>query len=168
MQLGTPFPKQALVLLCASTFAITLTFAQRRNDSTSFSDCATQMRTLENALYETGDNIFALNHAYYPASQRTSRFIRVHFTFLDELGEKDVGCKVTYIWAVGGFLFFQPPLLFQYNSLFFNFPNNELNDVNFTLPYECRPLVLLNDSSECSCIRREERLEILTQQVCIF
>ena len=134
----------------------------------NFSDCATQMSTLENALYQSGDNIFQLNRIFYPPSMRTTRFITVTYTFLDQLGEEGGdGCNVTYIWAVGGFLFFQPPSLFEFNSLFFNYPDNNLTNVDLQLPHECRPLVQLNDSDVCSCTLNSERLEILTQQVSV-
>ena len=131
-----------------------------------FEDCASQMSTLEDALYETGDNIFELNKVFYPPSKRTSRFIRVTYIFLDEMGEDD-GCNVTYIWAIGGFLFFQPPSLFELNSLFFNYPNNNLTRVKVKLPSDCRLLIQQTDPSEtgCSCLRDSMRLDILTQQV---
>ena len=130
-----------------------------------YKDCATKMSTLERALYETEGNIFQFNIVFYPPSMRTTRFIRVVYTFLNELGEDD-GCNVTYIWAIGGFLFFQPPVLFMYNSLFFNYPNNNLTYINLKLPFECRSLIQADEAEdECSCVGNSQRLEVLTQQV---
>ncbi len=59
--------------------------------------------------------LFELNKVFYPPSMPTSRFIQVRYTFLNEAGDDD-GCTVTYIWAIGILLFFQPPRLFTYNS----------------------------------------------------
>ena len=133
----------------------------------TFEDCGTQLSVLETALYETGDNLLQLNRVFYPPSMRTSRFIRVTYIF-NETGGDD-GCNVTYIWAIGGFLFFQPPTLFQLTSLFFNYPNNNLSDIYLKLPHECRALVQPNAStSVCSCSHDTESLDILTQQVHVF
>ena len=138
---------------------------QRSTLESLFEDCDSQMSTLETALYETKDNIFELNKVFYPPSMRTSRFIRVTYIFLNRNGEDD-GCNVTYIWAIGGFLFFQPPTLFQFNSLFFNYPNNDLTSVKLELPFPCRALIEAdNKTTGCSCLRDSARLEILTQQV---
>ena len=132
---------------------------------TNFSDCATKLSTLELALYETGDNLFEITQAFFPPSTRTSRYIRVTYKFLeDDNINEDQDCNVTYIWAVGGFLFFQPPTLFEYNSLFFNYPNNNLTDVPVVLPAECRPIV--EADGQCSCSQRNtQMLDVLTQQV---
>ena len=148
------------VLIAAAIFSFPAVI-----NAATFYDCATQISTLENALYETGDNIFHLNRIFYPPNTRTSRFARVTYVFLDEIGEEG-DCNVTYIWAIGGFNFFQPPTLFMFNSLFFNYPNNDLTELRLELPDECRPLVQDNESSAaCSCVHDSERLEILTQQV---
>ena len=154
--------KPVLLLLLVSVFSITS--AQNENIEL----CASQLEALENALYGTKDNLFELNSIFFPPSARTSRFIRVNYHFLDEAGESDEfdgGCLVTYIWAIGGFLFFQPPSLFRYNSLFFNYPNNNLTDLDLYLPYECQPLVLGPNTTDCSCLHDAKKLEILTQQV---
>lgn len=131
---------------------------------TNFSDCSTKLSTLELALFETGNNLFELTQVFYPPSTRTSKYIRVTYVFLEHDGiNEDQDCNVTYIWAVGGFLFFQPPTLFQYNSLFFNYPNNNLTDVPLVLPAECRPLIEVD--GECSCRRDSRMLDVLTHQV---
>ena len=132
----TSFLKQSVLFALVASF--TSTFAHIE----TVENCATQLRSLEYALYETRNNVFELNRIFFPPSARTSRFIRVHYHFLNEMGTHDYNdCLITYIWAVGEFLFFQPPSLFHYNSLFFNFPNNNLTDLDLFLPYECRPLV---------------------------
>lgn len=147
----------SLCLYCAGVTA-------GRNESYDYEDCPTRLSTLEHALYETDDNLFELNRVFYPPNMRTSRFIRVTYTFLDEMGEDD-GCNVTYIWATGILLFFQPPALFTYNTLYFNYPNNNLTDIQLRLPYECRPLIDRAVGLECSCISDSRRLHVLTQQV---
>ena len=128
----------------------------------SFEDCPTRLRVLEIALYETGNNLLELNRIFFPPNRETSRFIRVIYSFQNEAGELD-DCDVSYIWAIGGFLLMQPPTIFQFTSLFFNYPNNDLKELRLQLPYECRPLI----SSSCSCFGNETdlMLNIVTQQV---
>ena len=156
--------------LLFSIFAATIAAVSASNstsNSSVFEDCATKFSTLEQALYETGDNQFELNRVFYPPSVRTSRFIRVNYTFLNENGEDD-GCSIAYIWATGILLFFQPPAVFKYNSLYFNYPNNNLTALHLKLPYECRPLIrttVTESGSMCSCVFDSQKLDILTQQV---
>ena len=162
-----PAALNVVMLLTCVANAIALE-SETASTSESYKDCATKLSTLEQALYKTGDNTFQLNYIFYPPSQRTSRFIRVSYSFLNESGDAD-GCSISYIWAIGGFLFFQPPSLFQFNSLFFNYPNNDLSTLSLTLPFECRELIQVNASAgECSCLRDSLRLDILTQQVSII
>ena len=149
-----------------------LLFAASASASTAnYSDCPTRLSTLEQALYETEDNIFHLNTIFFPRSSRTSRFIRVIYSFQDdpELLENDSSCKnVAYIWAIGSFLFFQPPAVFFFTSLYFNYPNNDLNDLTLILPHECRPLVFSSETGRCACREddpRSDPLDVLTQQV---
>ena len=135
--------------------------------SANYSDCPTRLSTLERALYETGDNLFQLNRIFFPPSNRPSRFIRVTYRFLDEMDDRDgLLCNVTYIWAIGSFLFFQPPRVFMFNSLFFNYPNNDLTDLPLVLPSECRPLIRSEIDGECTCTIDSRLLDVLTQQVC--
>ena len=165
-------------LLLFATVAITVSFAQA-----NYSDCTTRLRILENALYDTGDNLFQLNRIFFPPSKRTSRFIRVSFIFEDseldnsnELNALDNSnelnginsnstCFVSYIWAIGSFLFFQPPTVFLFTSLFFNYPNNNLTILPLLLPEECRPLITSDVNGECSCKIDSYLLDVLTQQV---
>ena len=148
-----------LLLVLAVTATATAEELSHEND---FRACTSKMSTMEKALYETEGNVYQLNIIFYPPSMRTTRFIRVIYTFLNELGEDD-GCNVTYIWAIGGFLFFQPPTLFMFNSLFFNYPNNNLTNIHLRLPYECKGLI--QEDAHCSCVDASQRLEVLTQQV---
>ena len=156
----------ALALLVA-TVATSATTAAAANST--YEDCKSRLGTLERALFDSRDNAFQLNDIFFPPIKRPSRFIKVFYSFFNETGGED-GCNVTYFWAIGGFLFFQPPSLFKFNSLFFNYPNNDLNAIYIRLPYECRPLILVN-STECTCTRDSNRLGILTKQVilaCVY
>ena len=153
----------SLLLLLSLFHAIS---TENSSSDSEYEDCSTKLSTLERALYETGDNALELNRIFYPPNQRTSRFIRVKYTFEDEMGE-DNGCNVTYVWAIGILLFFQPPALFTYNSLYFNYPNNNLIILDLSLPYNCRPLISNINASreECSCVSDSTKLDVLTQQV---
>jgi len=130
----------------------------------TYEDCPTNFGTLESAMYETGYNRLNLNSVFFPLNTRTSRFIRATYTFLNENGEDD-GCNVTYIWAIGILLFYQPPSLFTYNTLYFNYPNNKLTSLSLQLPFECRPLIKNISGEECSCASSHRSLDALTQQV---
>ena len=152
-------PTLIQLLGTAILFAVAQTDAISASD---YSDCDSNLGTLERALYETETNLFELNLIFYPPSLLPTRFIRVEYTFLDENDNDD--CKVTYIWAVGGVLFLQPPTLLKYNSLYFYFPNNELTTLSLHLPIECIPLINGTDGV-CSCMNDSNMLDILTQQV---
>ena len=130
----------------------------------------TLLSELECALYTTDSNERKLNQAFFPPRKATSRYIRVNYDFKVHPNSKyydtERECNVTYIWAVGGFLLIQPPTIFQLTSLLFSYPANNIEDVNLTLPIECRQLI---NSTDCSCGRREgQNLDILTQQVCLL
>ena len=145
-----------------------LLFAASASASTAnYSECPTRLSTLEQALYETEDNIFHLNTIFFPRSSEASRFIRVIYN--TELLENDSSCKnVAYIWAIGSFLFFQPPAVFYFTSLFFNYPNNDLKDLTLILPHECRPLVFSSETGRCACREDDpgsDPLDVLPQQV---
>ncbi len=141
--------------------SIGITAAQRGGVSNEdYSDCASNLGTLERALYGVESNLFELNRIFFPPSLLPTRFVRVEYTFIDESDN----CVVTYIWAVGGALFLQPPTLFKLNSLFFYFPNNDLMTLPLKLPVDCITLINGTDGV-CSCMNDSEMLDILTQQV---
>ena len=149
------------------TFASVAACAAAHSD---FSDCATNLNTLEQALFETGDNLLQLNEVYFPANAATSRFIRVTYRFEDEIEHAQEldgpgNCSVSFIWAIGTYLFFQPPSAITYNSLLFNYPSNDLTDLILTLPSECRPLIQSEANGECTCTTRSRLLDLVTQQV---
>lgn len=145
----------SLLLLTASA---SVTFAA---SAAEYSDCASNLNTLERALYQTERNLFELNRIFFPPSLLPTRFIRVVYTFVDEDIEE---CSVTYIWAVGGVIFLQPPALFTLNSLYFNYLNNKLITLNLQLPVQCIALINGTDGV-CSCVNGHEMLDVLTQQV---
>ena len=139
----------------------------------NFSNCPTSLTTLEEALYGTGKNLLQLNRIFFPSSTRTSRFIRVLYSFEDnpDILDDDNCHNVSFIWAIGSYLFFQPPGVFYYTSLFFNYPNNDLTNLSLVLPSECKLLVLSEENpGKCTC-RDEARhvsMDVLTQQVHCF
>ena len=153
------------ILLFASAATIP-DFIAAQTDTLSdehYSDCASNLGTLERALYGIESNLFELNRIFFPPSLRPTRFVRVEYTFLNGENEKE-DCNVTYIWAIGGVLFLQPPALFKLNSLFFYYPNNELSTLYLKLPIECITLINGTDGV-CSCMHDSQMLDILTQQV---
>ena len=133
--------------------------------ASSLEDCTTNIVTLQDALYgDDGYNVLQLQQAFYPTTTPSSRFIQVTYSFFNESNELD-GCNVTYVWSVGQVLFLYPPTIFKYTSLFFSYPNNNLEFLYIQLPYECRGLVNSSSGGECSCPDITSILKALTQEV---
>ena len=117
---------------------------------------------LEHALYHGEENIEQLSKAFFPSTDRTSRFIEIHYKFI---GNGTDNCTVIYFWAVGGFLLIQPPQIFQYTSLLLDFPSNNITDITLTLPPQCHYLVY-NEDKNCSCKAEGDTiLDVLTRHV---
>lgn len=134
------------------------------SQATDFTDCAENLATLEKSLYDTGFNLLQLQRTFVPASTLPARFTKVTYSFFNQNNQLD-GCNVTYVWAIGGFLFFQPPTVFRLTSLHFYYPSHIVQDFSLRLPYECRALVNISGGN-CSCDGdTHEILDILTQQV---
>ena len=127
-----------------------------------YAECGTKKSVLLQALFETGDNMFQLGSVFFPARQSTSRYIQVNYFF------NGTNCNVTYYWALGAFLLVQPPTIFQFTSLLFRTPANDLMSVDLTLPRECLPLVDYNeDNDSCNCTSNDTFLTQLTEQVIV-
>ena len=132
------------------------------SENKSYVGCDKKRDVLLRALFETEDNLNQLDSVFYPQRHIPTRFLTVNYQFLDINGSKD-NCMVSYFWAVGGFLFIQPPTIFWFASLLSNYDVNELRGLNLTLPHECRGLVNITDEGNCSC--GSSSLDRLTQQV---
>ena len=141
--------------------------------ATNYYDCPNKLSVLEQILFEYDNNELELNIAFFPPRQPSSRYITVQYTF-EKFSESDPNCTVNYTWSVGGFLLIQPPSLFQFSSLLFSLPVNDVYSIELVLPHQCRPLVLNISTGKCSCsntnstnisMDREVILDILTQQV---
>lgn len=154
-----------MALLC---FVVLLLSASilTTGQSKAYENCTTKRSVLVNALFETGNNLHELDKAFYPQEGRSS-YLEVNYKFQNSDGSVDDDCKVTYIWAVGGFLFLQPPEIFMLTSLFFSLPANDVSEVNLVLPYECRDLVETNSSCQCNS-SSSSQLEMLTHQVGMY
>ena len=128
------------------------------SQESKYEECGTKKSVLLQALFETGDNMFKLGNVFFPARQSTSRYIKVNYHF------NGTDCDVTYFWALGGFLLIQPPTIFQFTSLLFSTPANNLESVNLILPRECLPLV---GDDDCTCANNDTTLTRFTEQVFI-
>ena len=126
------------------------------------SNSCNTLKSLGKNLYSTGESILSLMEIFYPPHRVGVSFLRVKYEFENETGGLD-GCSVTYLWAVGGFLLYQPPTIFQFTSLLFNHKDTNSGNLTLRLPSICRQLVMVNDS-KCSC-EAGEHLEVLTHQV---
>ena len=148
----------ACCIACFLLFAISFASAE------DFTKCGTDRSVLLKALFATEDNLYQMDRVFSPAWKPSSRHIRVNYFFIDDsTGVKDENCSVTYIWALGGFLLIQPPTIFEFTSLLFSIPVNNLEALNITLPGECNVLVDVDGNGTCTC--GSEILDRLTQQV---
>ena len=153
--------EENILLFAVLLFHACIAASNCRNASVSVEGCATKWEALESSLYKTGNNFVELHRSFFPPGTRPTRFIRITFIFLDENGV-DNGCNASYIWSLGEILFFQPPSVYKFSALFFNYPNNNLTDMVLELPNECRPLIGADEyTSECSCVQTSKRFMFL-------
>ena len=134
---------------------------------------------LECALFTTDENERKLNQAFFPPRKATTRYIKVTYSFNEDIDTNDdhynfnptvtQNCNVTYIWAVGGFLLIQPPSIFEWASLLFSYPANDIYELDLTLNISCTTLVDVREDGTCSCKGKDDNnLDILTQQVSVI
>ena len=139
-----------------------------KSEGSDVHNCATSLAKLEQALYDTGKNKLLLNQFFYKEHEP---YAKITYHFEDENGNLsqagEESCKVTYLWATGGFLLIQPPSVFTYTSLFFFHTRRTNFDLDLRLPFECRALVVdaTADNETCSCTNRDNSLDQLSQQV---
>ena len=134
--------------------------------NSSYSRCPYSFLVLEKALYETEGNMVKMLSIFSPSHKR-SAFVRVRYAFKQENGAVS-NCTVPYLWVEGGFLFVQPPTLFQFSSLLFYFRGIDTEiDLYLILPFECRPLIMEDENRTCTCqeINSSLPLKMLTEQV---
>ncbi len=140
--------------------------------NSSYSRCPYSFRVLENALYETEGNMLKMLAIFSPARKTQSSFVRVRYAFKEENGAVS-NCTVSYLWVEGGFLFVQPPTIFQFSSLRLYFKESHSKgetELNLTLPFECRPWIIEFENGSCTCQNKSSpslALEELTGQVYI-
>ena len=133
-----------------------------KSAQSQYESCSSQFVNLERALFSKGQNLFYLQTAFYPPEMQTSRFLNVIYKFPDIEGQ---GCSVSYFWSVGSFLFFQPPSVFKYSSLYFSTPAKTVANVTIELPEVCQQLVFYdNVTKHCTC-KKSSMLSILTKNV---
>ncbi len=138
--------------------------------NSSYSKCPNNFRVLEKALYETDGNMVNMLSVFSPSRRTQPSFVRVHYAFKEENGAVS-NCTVPYLWVEGGFLFVQPPTIFQFSSLLFYYTGSrDVSEINLylTLPFECRPLIVDLESGNCTCRNKSSLstpLEELTEQV---
>ena len=107
-------------------------------DNNNVSDCSTNFRTLERALYQTDNNRFALISAFYLARQSSSLFVNVKYNFSTPKNNQSI-CH-NWLWTTGTFYLIQSPDVFLFTSLLFVHPENKVRTLKLTLPSECADL----------------------------
>ena len=134
--------------------------------SVSTADECNTMKTIAQAVFSQEGNDLNMSQAFYTASQSSPSFLLVTYNFNDDI-EMMSNCNVTYIWAQGGFLFIQPPSVFDLTSLQF-FQKTGVEKLTLTLPYRCRHLVQDQDGCTCVNLNSSLLLKVFTQQVIII
>ena len=131
----------------------------------TYAKCGTDRSVLLRALFETEDNLYQMDNVFSPARDDSSRHIEVNYFFINtSTGIEDELCSVRYIWALGGIFLIQPPRIYEFTSLLFSTPVNELESFNITLPSECKVLLHPNEDGTCTC-NNAPALDRLTEQV---
>ena len=134
-------------------------------DINNFSDCSTNFKTLERALYLTDNNRYALISAFYPARESTSLFVNVKYNFsTPENHQTELNICHNWLWTTGTFYLIQSPDVFLFTSLLFVHPENKVRTLKLTLPSECGDLAY-------TCGRNPNNvsmLEILTRRVSLM
>lgn len=147
--------------------AVFLPLLAGAEEPTDYGNCNTSLSTLEDALYNTSDNKVKLNAYFFPPRKEFVAYAKITYQFEDEDGEvpdmEEEKCKVTYVWAEGGFLLMQPPSVFTFSSLLFFHTRQSDFDLVLTLPRPCKSLVN-QENGTCSC-KKNNALDILNQQV---
>ena len=138
---------------------LSLNLAESQNIS-----CGNDLKTLEKALLQTGNNTLKLLQAFYPPRQSPATFVTVHYNFLDADG--NITCNTTWFWTSVEFYLIQPPTIFLFTSLFFTIPQDRITTANITFQANCRELVTWNKNGTCTCTSNS-LLDILTQRVSI-
>ena len=157
---------------------VSLIVAENNTAKCAVGNCAL-LTQLECALYTTDQNERKLNQAFFPPRKSTTRYIRVNYDFKTDLDPNDdlynsylnvtQNCRVSYIWAVGGFLLIQPPSIFEWTSLIYSYPANDIYELDLTLNISCTTLVNVKEDGTCRCKGKDDNnLDILTQQVSVI
>ena len=144
---------EAAVILLSTLIALT------EGQNTSYCN---DLKTLENALLQTGNNRVELLEAFYPPRQPQATFVTVHYKFQD--AEGNITCIKTWFWSSVEFYLIQPPTVFVYTSLFFTIPQDRITTANITFKDDCQGLVTWNENGSCTCTSNS-LLDILTQRV---
>ena len=128
----------------------------------NFSDCSTNFKTLERALYLTDNNRYALISAFYPARESSTLFVNVKYDFsTPENHQTELSICHNWLWTTGTFYLIQSPDVLLFTSLLFVHPENKVRTLKLTLPSECADLAY-------TCGRNPNNvsmLEILTRRV---
>ena len=157
-----------ILLMLAAVFQPLFAAASSEEPSSDYGNCNTSLSTLEAALYSTRDNKVKLNAYFFPPRKEFVSYAKITYQFEDEDGEvpdeEEEKCKVTFVWAEGGFLLMQPPSIFTFSSLLFFHTRQSDFDLVLTLPQPCKSLVYQGNGT-CTCGNDSNALDILNQQV---
>ena len=140
-----------MLFLCAA-LATTSIATDSQN---TYANCSTNFTVLENALFETSDNIFQLTTTYFHPDVENPLYVDVHYNFSDSSTETQ-----HYIWTTSALYFIvRPPALIYLSQFYSDIHEKRQADLTLQLPADCAELA--NDTSS----EKENFLFVLTQRV---
>jgi hypothetical protein len=124
-----------------------------------YTNCASNYTTLENALFNTGDNIYRLTTTFFPPHVDNPLYVTVTYTFSD----MNFNESIQYIWSTASLYLTIEPRTIRFLSLFFCYVEDDrIVDLELELPSECYS----TDFTENQASNASNFLFVLTQRVC--
>ena len=120
-----------------------------------YTNCTSNYTVLENAVFNTGDNIYQLTTTFFPPNVGNPLYVNVNYTF------SNMNESVQYIWSSASLYLTIEPRTISFLSLFFCYvEENRIVKLEIELPSQCKNLTE-NRASNASNF-----LFVLTQRVC--
>ena len=140
-----------MLFLCAA-LATTSIATDSQN---TYANCSTNFTVLENALFETSDNIFQMTTTYFHPNEKNPLYVDVYYNFFS-----NSSTEAHYILSASALYFIvQPPALVYLSQFYSDIREKRQADLTVHLPADCAKLA--NDTSS----KKENFLFVLTQRV---
>ena len=148
--MGSIYRKILLFSTLAATTAVVL-----GQEFREYANCTSNYTVLENALFNSGDNIYRLTATFFPPHVGNPLYVTVTYTF------SNTHESVQYIWSTASLYLTIEPHTISFLSLFFCYvEENRIVELKLELPSECENL------TENQASNAGNFLFVLTQRVC--